>query len=783
MIYRFAEFELDTRLGTLAGPEEPITLRPQTCRLLEVLVERAPDIVESDELLDLAWGRRALSPNAIPQGISELRHALGDSAQSPRFIETRHRRGYRFICPVEKIKAPADESPGQAASTPSRARPLAWLIAAVAVAVLAFVIVTLDWWGDGSERRWLEEEALPQITSLMETDPFHAWVKLRETRERIPGNPLLEQLWLDLTLPSTLVSEPPGATIEVRDYSSEAVPWVTLGQAPLHDIRLPLVQLRFKASLEDHLPLEIAPSLLPAAEPFRLHRPDEVPENMVFVPSGTVTYWEHRRSVPEFWLDRYEVTNREYMAFVEAGGYQRPELWEHPAQENGESLSFEELMARLVDSTGTQGPSTWALGTFPEGEEDRPVEGISWYEAAAYAKFAGKQLPTAFHWHRAAGLGILPLANFSGVLQLSNFSGRGAVDVGSHRGLGPYGTYDMAGNVAEWTATRAGDQRHMNGGSWLTNSYRFNDPSAHQPLERRPGFGMRLMQQDAPPASDLAAEVPISDYEIPEPVDDATFAIYARQFDYDARPLEPQVESVDDSHDEWIRERITINTAYGGERMIVQVFLPRNSAPPYQAIVHYPGGDALMLDDSTQAGLNQVELFLRSGRAVIYPVYAGMFERRNWAATGPASWRDLLVAQVRDMRRTLDYLETRDDITQQAIMLHALSYGGIRAPFALAVEDRFSAAIILSGGYFSRQNQLPEVALQDYLPRVRLPVLMITGKDDFAFPLESSQKPFFEMLGTPPELKKHMVRNWGHIPPYDPELVRALLEWADLHLH
>lgn len=117
MAYRFGPFQLDPRTGALSGPEGPIPLRRQAFRLAEVLLARAPELLERDVLLDLVWGRTALSPNALPQTISELRHALGDDAHHPRFIETVHRRGYRFVCGVERI---APEPPG---ALPAREAP------------------------------------------------------------------------------------------------------------------------------------------------------------------------------------------------------------------------------------------------------------------------------------------------------------------------------------------------------------------------------------------------------------------------------------------------------------------------------------------------------------------------------------------------------------------------------------------------------------------------------------------------------------------------------------
>jgi len=109
MRYRFESFLLDTDTGQLQRAGEGIALRRQTFRLLQCLVEAAPSLLDRDTLLDAVWGRSALSPNVVPQAISELRQVLGDSAQNPRFIETRHRLGYRFIATVSQEEGPGPQ--------------------------------------------------------------------------------------------------------------------------------------------------------------------------------------------------------------------------------------------------------------------------------------------------------------------------------------------------------------------------------------------------------------------------------------------------------------------------------------------------------------------------------------------------------------------------------------------------------------------------------------------------------------------------------------------------
>lgn len=118
MRYSFGDFVLNAETGELLRSGEVVVLRRQTFRLLQLLIERAPALLARDILLDQVWGRTALSPNAVPQAISELRRALGDDPQSPQYIETRHRRGYRFLATVRVEDEPAvDASAGKSVVT------------------------------------------------------------------------------------------------------------------------------------------------------------------------------------------------------------------------------------------------------------------------------------------------------------------------------------------------------------------------------------------------------------------------------------------------------------------------------------------------------------------------------------------------------------------------------------------------------------------------------------------------------------------------------------------
>jgi len=134
---------------------------------------------------------------------------------------------------------------------------------------------------------------------------------------------------------------------------------------------------------------------------------------------------------------------------------------------------------------------------------------------------------------------------------------------------------------------------------------------------------------------------------------------------------------------------------------------------------------------------------------------------------------------IRPIRRTIDYLATREDIDMNRLALHGVSWGASRSMFALAVEPRFSTAMLVSTGLSPTDHLPPEIQQVDYLARVRIPVLLVTGRNDFTFPYESSQRPLFNMLGTPEDQKRHIAVDWGHLPPGYTELSRHLIQWSD----
>ena len=197
-----------------------------------------------------------------------------------------------------------------------------------------------------------------------------------------------------------------------------------------------------------------------APEIFKLDRTEELPEGKVRVSGFDQVIDGASVQLRDYFLDRYEVTNAQFKAFVDAGGYRQPRLWAQVVRD-GQSVPWDEAMTLFTDRTGRPGPSTWEAGDYPDGQDQYPVSGVSWYEADAYARFMGQELPTIHHWNHA-----LPFAELSWLLPASNLDAAGPVAVGQTGAMNYSGTFDMTGNVREWSASARGDRRAILGGGW-----------------------------------------------------------------------------------------------------------------------------------------------------------------------------------------------------------------------------------------------------------------------------------------------------------------------------
>jgi dienelactone hydrolase len=184
------------------------------------------------------------------------------------------------------------------------------------------------------------------------------------------------------------------------------------------------------------------------------------------------------------------------------------------------------------------------------------------------------------------------------------------------------------------------------------------------------------------------------------------------------------------------------------------------------------------------AQLEGVTFLVRSGRALVWPIYQGTYERRVGAVRGNAAAWELRKQRVNDLRRVIDYLETRADLNAGTIGYYGYSWGAMPAmgAGALAVEDRIKTAVLSDGGLFFDRYQLPERDPLNYLPRIKIPVLMLNGEYDAIFPRLTSQEPMFQLLGAPAEHKKHRLFKDSHAAHIRNERVQETLNWFDHYL-
>ena len=578
------------------GPVAPVRLNPDLPAKLEELINRA---LEKDR--DLRY-QHASDMRA------ELQRLKRDTAS-----------GRSASLPSPELPAagtPAEPETSRPAVPFARSmrKPVVAIAALVAVLGLALL---LNWSLHRSARvRWARETAIPEIMRLSgKGEDNAAFALARQVALVIPNDPALLKLWPDMSLEIAVHTDPEGADIYMKQYRADDRAWEYVGRSPVERLRIPFGLLRWKASKQGFETIEALSHTREGFKELSLPRggttlnlslaaSGSIPQGMVRVLGGGVEVLisglEHSPSevqIPDYWMDRYEVTNKQFKQFVDAGGYRKPEFWKQPFVENGRTLSWEEAISKFRDKTGRQAPSTWELGNYPEGQAEYPVTGVSWYEAAAYAEFAGKSLPTVHEWQNAGRLRFA-----SDIAPLSNFGGRGLSPVGSHQGMSPFGTYDMAGNAKEWcwNATGAGpraNKRFILGGAWNEPPYMFVDQDAQSPFDRAPTYGFRCAKEIPGTSLPKAAMEPISfairDYTKIKPVSDKVFAIFKNLYRYDAAPLDAVLDAVEESNEYWTKQKVTFNAAYGNERVSAYVYLPKNAAPPYQTVVFFPGSYAV----------------------------------------------------------------------------------------------------------------------------------------------------------------------------------------------
>ena len=671
---------------------------------------------------------------------------------------------------------------------------------ALAVASLAVVATAGVIYAHHAKTAWAAA-SVARVAELAKAEDYAAAYDLASRiRSYRPDDRELERLLTVVSDDLSVSSEPPGASVSVRRFSaSGASPAQLLGRTPISHHPLARGDYVLRLELAGHEPFERSISSAIARSEFRLElspaiqvevrllETGSVPPRMTPIPGGRyklVGYGQPTQAAAllgDYFIDRYEVSNRDYQRFVSTGGYRNRDYWRHPFVDGVRTLGWDEALRKLVDRTGLPGPRGWSGGSPPEGTLDHPVTGVTWYEAAAYAAHLGKRLPTVYQWEKAARDGawvlgserVMPwgIAHGNDLKGRANFEGSGTVPVDALEfGMSPYGCFNMAGNVTEWLLNEAPDGFLSSGGCWADPSYIFGEfgtlPGLHS--SERVGFRCALTAPGVEgdqggqkiQTRDLAPVYPRSS--------DADFRAWLSHYRYDKTPLEARVEETRDTPD-WKLEKVTFEGA-GGERTYAYLYLPKSAQPPFQVIQFIPPSPAYegqapnwFVESGRAAG------HIKAGRAIFIVALRGYVGREHAGGDkrlerDTVAYRDHEIRDATDLRRGLDYLETRREIDPSRLALMNASIARQVIVFS-AVEPRYRAVVLMAAGlYPEQQGYIAQANPVFFAPHIKPPKLMLNGRWDEDFAFKTEAEPLFKLLSEPKRLELY---DGGHVPPVE----------------
>jgi formylglycine-generating enzyme required for sulfatase activity/tRNA A-37 threonylcarbamoyl transferase component Bud32 len=673
-----------------------------------------------------------------------------------------------------------------------------WMM--VAMGILVLVVVGLGFGAWRNARVSGARDLLSQVAQLAAAGDFTEAYQLATSAERfIPDDSELNALMVEVSDYLSVSTEPPGARVLIEPFATPAGTNPStefIGLTPIERFRIPRTDHRVIMTLDGYVAAErIASSSYSRISQEWVEVPvdngraialdipmqlaEESTQGMILVPGGPYRLVspdappDAVAELADYVLDRFEVTNAAYRSFVLAGGYGDDRFWTDAPTE---------MRGRWTDLTGLAGPREWVGQKFPDGEEDHPVTGITWYEASAFCLASGKRLPTIFEWEKASRDGlvthlgvIMPWGYMNAVAAAedrANFNSDGPGPVHAYPfGIGPYGAYALAGNVKEWLLNRMGDGYVVTGGSWEDPAYVFPNYASYPATLSSAALGFRCARPRTSEGADQGTFQIDLDERTPEytPVDRVTFRTLLTHYQYDRRPANPRSRATIETAG-WTRERLWID-GIDGDSVLVYFYVPSQARPPYQTVVHVPGASVFFqwtLPEETEWAIGPV---IQGGRAVLAVVLKGMMERGHGPAystppTNSIRFRDEMVRHATELRLGIDYLEERDDVDMARLSYVSVSWGGgSRLGFA-AVDDRFRAVVFIGGGIDERvKPTLPEADNVNFAPYIDVPKLLLNGRNDEEHPWYTRALPLWNLLEEPKELL--LVEGAGHVPPLE----------------
>ena len=562
-------------------------------------------------------------------------------------------------------------------------------------------------------------ELIPKISVAYDnSDLKYVFVKSKELLEDYPENKMLKTFFTKSSSKIKVDSDLKGTDVYIK-YGRDSI-WNYVGKTPLDSLRVP------KLWSENNFKLKLVngeSEYIGANEEFgffNISLIQKLPKGFILKNSKSDVfmnmpgvYLGSNNKIPAFGVSKTEVSNQQFKTFINSGGYQNPMYWDFPTKINGRQYSFEEGMSLFTDKYGKPGPNNWSYGEYPDGEGEFPVNGISWFEARAYAKYKSLDLPNVYQWLDAA-----LLSGFTSKLpelKNSNYNSTKLKNVNfqsENLNLLP----NIAGNIREWVINPHGNNRRaILGGAFNTNEYTFNSFYSLNPLDRSIQNGLRLVKNfgdETEEQNNYNISHIKRNFDDETDVSDEVFEVYKSQFDYPNTPLNVKISEVKSPNPNYSIEKFEMAPPYSSDEKLYGFILSskefKNMSVP---IIEFPSAraifsDKIIIDENL---LKDRKYMLDEGYSLIIPVYYNNYDRekplKDWWPNQSEEYKNAIIKIGKDFKRVIDYLETREDLDTKKLSYMGYSWGSVTSNILLAIDDRIKSAAIFIGGLMLQKSR------------------------------------------------------------------------------
>ena len=641
----------------------------------------------------------------------------------------------------------------------------------------------------------LVNEIIPELIETYDEGKIaESFNKAKELLKEYPDNDIIKNYFEKSSKYFPLKIDKDGVEISVK-YAGDST-YTFLGKSPIDSFIAP--NLRGNMSHKLNLKYNNLEFELNGKNRYDYLMPEsiiKVPENhKVFLGSNVNMFLQginfEETQIESFSLAKNEVSNLEFQEFVDAGGYENPAYWDFPYEVGNKIYDFNSSIKLFTDKYGKLGPANWSYGKFPAGLENLPVTGISWFEARAYARYSKLSLPNLYQWLFASGIPDNWFTVNQSVTNNSNYDSTQLREVSNNEGS--YNELNnIGGNVKEWVLNPNGDKKEkysIMGGAYNEASYTFNNYYSLSPFDRTIGNGFRLSKNLSNKKSELDNKI-IPDFKRNfdelEDVSDEVFEVYKSQFDYGNKPLNSITTNIEDFNEGYTAQKFELETTYeSDEKLTGYIVFSNKFKDKYSPVIEFPNASSISINNDSNFPNLGLKHLLDEGYAIIKPMYFNTFNRKKiintfWASESE-DYKEAIIKIGQDYKRTLDYIESRNDFDFSKMSYFGYSWGSTTSNYLLAIDDRIKAAVICVGGLMLQKSK-KEVEAHYYVRRIKTPILHVIGKEDGIFGYEENYKPWKKLIGTPKDkLKLIELDNVGHGLPWD-TIIKHHSNWIKAH--